>query len=234
MKCIRIKTIFFIIGISLGLIQSCTNPEQEVKTGEEQNTVITAPPEDTLNYFIISNYLTTDPEKWKNIFESNDSIFNQQQIRVLKIFKEFENANSIFVLFKVSDVKEALTVLSAPGYLQEIAKSGSSLVKETVYHAHGRYNPDIDDNSNYLLINHKVNEFSEWKGVFEASENSRLEKGIEMCRVFTTMDNANDVSILFSATMDSAKKHFTSPGVQTVIKASGVIGDINVKYLRVF
>src|SRR5207249_10414193 len=63
------------------------------------------------------------------------------------------------------------------------------------------------DHMNYLLIRHKVADFAKWKPAYDAHGRARANAGLKEERLLRSIDNPNEVVLLFSAQdLDKAKQ----------------------------
>ena len=76
------------------------------------------------------------------------------------------------------------------------------------------------------LIQHEVNDFAEWKKIFDADQPKVQEAGARLLGIYTSVKNPNDVTIMFEA--PNAELYDTlmsDPERQEAIRRAGVIGE---------
>jgi len=76
----------------------------------------------------------------------------------------------------------------------------------------------------YVLMRHRVRDYSIWKLAYDANLSKRLEAGLFEQHLFCSTNNACEVNILFEATnIGSAKAYFESPELRQIMDKAGVI-----------
>ena len=85
----------------------------------------------------------------------------------------------------------------------------------------------------FLYIRLKVKNYEQWKVLFDANESTRLKHGIEMRKVFRSVAEPNEVSLLMEAeTIEQAYEFFNSSILKSRMKKAGVIDDPEIQYLE--
>lgn len=83
-----------------------------------------------------------------------------------------------------------------------------------------------------VLIHHKVSDFTTWKPVFDSAFTFRHSFGEESYKIFRSVTDPNDVTLLLSfATAAAAQKFVDSDALRSRMKEGGVIGEPNVQVL---
>jgi hypothetical protein len=86
---------------------------------------------------------------------------------------------------------------------------------------------------NYLVVHHRVRNFEQWKPVYEAHLPVREKAGVKELRLWHSVDDPNDVTLLFEASdLPKAKAFVESTDLQETMKKSGVIGEPEISYLK--
>ena len=76
----------------------------------------------------------------------------------------------------------------------------------------------------YVLIRHRVMDYSVWKLAYDAHLPKRLEAGLAEQHLFRSANDANEVIILFEARyINRAKTFFESPELRERMEKAGVI-----------
>src|SRR5580704_13696496 len=85
----------------------------------------------------------------------------------------------------------------------------------------------------HVMIRHKVADFGKWKQAFDAHLNKRMGAGETGCRLFHSIDDPRDVTLLLDwESVDSARRFMTSEDLRSAMKNAGVVGDARVHYLQ--
>ncbi|WP_406657299.1 hypothetical protein V7O62_01720 [Methanolobus sp. ZRKC2] len=84
----------------------------------------------------------------------------------------------------------------------------------------------------YLLVKHKVKDFSKWKPGFDEYSSKRKETGSKGGMLFRTSDDPNEVEILLEwDTLEDARKFNESKELEEKMKELGVIGNLDISVL---
>lgn len=87
--------------------------------------------------------------------------------------------------------------------------------------------------SNYLLIRHKVRDFSMWKTGYDAHLPKRIEAGLTEAHFFQSNSDLNEVVILFKAEDLGRAKTFTeSADLREIMQKLGVIDKPDIYFLK--
>jgi hypothetical protein len=85
----------------------------------------------------------------------------------------------------------------------------------------------------YMLVRHKVADFSQWKRVFDAHAAAQQESGMKVEKVLRNIDEPNEVFLLFEVTQIAKARAFvTSPEVPQAMQASGVVDNPDIYFLE--
>jgi hypothetical protein len=85
---------------------------------------------------------------------------------------------------------------------------------------------------NYILIRHKVMDFSTWKRVYDGHIGKRTEAGLTEKYLLRGVGDPNEVTILFEARdIAKAKAFGESPDLRDRMKEGGVIGKPDIYFL---
>jgi len=84
----------------------------------------------------------------------------------------------------------------------------------------------------YLYVRHKVKDFDAWHKVFASNAKDQEESGLIDCQLLRTVDDPNDVAMLFRVTDLMKAREFTNaPEADQARDQSGVIGEPTVLWL---
>ena len=76
-----------------------------------------------------------------------------------------------------------------------------------------------------MIIHHKVKDYTAWRPVYDAHENSRSSAGITNARVFRRAEDPNDLVILADVSdATKARSWMTSEDLKSAMQKAGVIG----------
>src|SRR5271167_1401217 len=85
----------------------------------------------------------------------------------------------------------------------------------------------------HVLLRHKVADFSRWKESFDSHLNTRMRAGELGFRLFQSVDDPRDVTLLLDWDgVDSARKFMTSEDLRNRMQQAGVVGAPDVQYIE--
>lgn len=75
-----------------------------------------------------------------------------------------------------------------------------------------------------VIVQHEVKDFAEWKKVFDADESNRMNAGVKLLGLYTSVQNKNDVTMIFEApNPELFAAMMSDPARQKDIEKAGVI-----------
>jgi quinol monooxygenase YgiN len=84
----------------------------------------------------------------------------------------------------------------------------------------------------HLLIRHKVSDFAAWKATYDSHAGSRASAGLTELHLRRSIDNPNEVVMLFSvADLDKAKAFAASEDLRAAMQKAGVTDKPDVYFL---
>ena len=84
----------------------------------------------------------------------------------------------------------------------------------------------------YLLVRHKVADFSQWKRVFDSHSAAQRQAGLKITNVMHNADDANEIVLFFEADdLQKARQFVYSPDVPQAKEESGVIDKPDIYFL---
>jgi hypothetical protein len=87
--------------------------------------------------------------------------------------------------------------------------------------------------ANYVLVRHKVRDFSEWKPIYDAHHSTREEAGLRELYMMRSADDPNEVILLMEAAdLDRAKAFGASADLREAMQRAGVLDQPNIYYLK--
>jgi hypothetical protein len=87
--------------------------------------------------------------------------------------------------------------------------------------------------TNYILIRHRVKDFSEWKRIYDEHLLKRSEAGLIEKFLFRGIEDLNDVIIVFETEdLARARAFFDSAELQERMKKGGVMDRPGIYYLN--
>lgn len=87
--------------------------------------------------------------------------------------------------------------------------------------------------ASYVLVRHKVRDFSEWKRGYDAHLPKRIESGLSEKLVLRGAQDANEVFVLLEAKdLDRAKRFADSADLRETMQKAGVLDKPDVYFLN--
>ena len=85
----------------------------------------------------------------------------------------------------------------------------------------------------YLIVRHKVADFSKWKDVFDSHSASQQEAGLRVEKVLRNIEDTDEVFLLFEVTdLEKARGFVSSAEVPEAQDRSGVVDEPDIYFLR--
>jgi hypothetical protein len=85
---------------------------------------------------------------------------------------------------------------------------------------------------NHLLMRHKVSDFATWKASYDAHAAARASAGLSELHLLRSIDNPNEVVMLFAAAdLNKAKAFAASDDLRAAMQKAGVIDKPDVYFL---
>jgi hypothetical protein len=86
---------------------------------------------------------------------------------------------------------------------------------------------------NYLLVHHRVQNFPQWKVLYDEHLPTRQQAGVKEVHLWHGSEDPNDVTLLFETSDPSKAKAFAeSDNLREIMAKAGVIGKPDVVYLK--
>jgi len=83
-----------------------------------------------------------------------------------------------------------------------------------------------------MIIHHRVQNYENWRPVYDAHEPARISAGLTKGRVFRSADDPQDILILFDmADRQKAEAFAASEDLKTAMQRSGVQGKPDVQFV---
>lgn len=85
----------------------------------------------------------------------------------------------------------------------------------------------------HVLVRHKVSDFTSWKQAFDAHLHARMAAGETGCRVFQSVEDPREVTLLLDwDSVDKARRFVSSNDLRNAMQGAGVVGDPDVHYVQ--
>lgn len=87
--------------------------------------------------------------------------------------------------------------------------------------------------ANYMLVRHKVKDFTDWKREYDAHSPKRVEAGLADKYVLRGADDPNEIIVLFEAhDLEGARAFAASADLRDTMQKAGVVDKPDVYFLN--
>ena len=83
-----------------------------------------------------------------------------------------------------------------------------------------------------LAVTHEVEDYDNWRKVYDDNDDIREKYGIESGRVFQDVDNSNMITVMADGELEALKSFASSTELYEAMKASGVVGLPKTTFLQ--
>ena len=84
----------------------------------------------------------------------------------------------------------------------------------------------------YMLAQHKVEDFANWKEVFDSLVDLRKKNGEKSAQILHDADNPNSLTLLFEwDNLNNARQYAQSPELKAAMQRAGVAGPPTISFL---
>jgi hypothetical protein len=85
---------------------------------------------------------------------------------------------------------------------------------------------------NFLMVQHRVEDYEKWKVVYDNHEGTRDEYGVKEKYVLRNIEDMNQVTILFEiADISRSKEFIHSKSLQEAMEKAGILGEPEFVFL---
>jgi hypothetical protein len=234
MKQIRFLATSFTASMFM-LLSSCSSGDDK-KTDETTSTTSTAPTTEKAaetptpakpSNVMIMQFKVTDFAKWQAKYElkERDSIRRSYGLTSYVAGRGLDDPNKVIVILKMDDANKAKELTASQGMKDRMKEAGVSGTPAFSY-----LEVVMDDNSpldqtNRLMMTHKVKDWDAWKKEFDSHKQVRIDAGlIDRALGYNVNDN-HQVSLVFAVTdMTKAKAFLQSADLKDKMEKAGVEG----------
>jgi hypothetical protein len=174
---------------------------------------------------MIMHLKVADFAKWKPTYESRDSIRHSYGLSNYAVGRGLDDPNSVIVYLKMEDANKAKELTASQGMKDRMKEAGVIGKSSFEY-----LDVVMDDNSpieqtNRLLVTHKVKDWDAWKKEFDNDKQVRIDAGLIDRGIGHDIDDPHKVSVVFAVTdMQKAKAFMQSQDLKDKMEKAGVEG----------
>lgn len=217
----------------LMLLSSCNSNDDkktEDTTATAATTTETAPettPPPKLSNVMIMQFKVTDFAKWQSKYElkERDSIRRAAGLTNYVVGRGLDDPNRVIVFLKMEDANKAKELTGSQGMKDRMKEAGVSGTPTFHY-----LEVVMDDNSpidqtNRLMMTHKVKEWDGFKNEFDKHKQVRLDAGLIDRAIGHPIDDPHEAILVFAVTdMAKAKAFLQSKDLKDKMEKAGVEG----------
>jgi len=229
MKQVRFLATTFAASLLIFLFSCGSGNNKKTEETTKDTTTAEKVPETTtpakLSNVMIMQFKVADFDKWKPLYELRDSIRRSYGLTNYIVGRGLDDPNKVIVFLKMEDANKAKELTSSQGMKDRMKEAGVTGPTSFDY-----LTVVMDDNSsieqtNRLLMKHKVKDWDAWKKEFDDHKPVRIEAGLIDRGLGYSVDDNHQVSIVFAVTdMAKAKAFMQSKDLKDKMEKAGVEG----------
>jgi hypothetical protein len=224
---IIIATAFFSCGGSANKNTGDTTAKKDSDTTKKAMAPAMAVPFDVVDV----RHDVKDYDKWRPLFDADSTNRKANGGQDLAVAREVDNANSLLVVVKVSDMAKAKAMMADPKLKATMDKAGVISKPDVNYYHIIRFggNPRAKQ---FVVVNHKVKDFDAWLKVYDGEGPAkRASNGMVDIALGRGVNDPNMVHLAFEVTdMAKAKAAFASDDLKKLMMSAGVIGKPDIRF----
>ena len=172
-----------------------------------------------------------DYSKWRPLFNADSTARKASGLEDLVVGRGLEKNNNIMVVLKASDVQKAKAFGADPRLKAAMDKAGVISKPDVELFHVIRFNPDSKE-KDWVVITHKVKDFSAWVKVFDAEGTAtRATFGLVDVALARGIDDSTQVHIVFDIKdMAKAKARMNDPALKKLMTDAGVVGAPKIEF----
>jgi hypothetical protein len=215
-------TLIFLFSCGSGDNKKTEETTTDTSTAEKvPETIAPAKPSNVM----VMQFKVADFAKWKPMYESRDSIRHSYGLSNYIVGRGLDDPNMAIVFLKMEDASKAKELTASQGMKDRMKEAGVTGKASFQY-----LEVVMDDNSpieqtNRLMITHKVKDWDAWKKEFDDHKQARMDAGLIDRGLGHDVDDNHQVSIVFAVTdMAKAKAFIQSKDLKDKMEKGGVEG----------
>jgi hypothetical protein len=227
MKQIKFLATTFVASILI-FLYSCNSDDKKTEETTTNTTSEKAPetkPAPKLSNVMIMQFKVADFAKWQSKYESRDSIRRAYGLTNYAAGRGLDDPNRVIVFLKMEDANRAKELTASQGMKDRMKEAGVTGTPSFNY-----IEVVMDDNSpieqtNRLLMMHKVKDWDAWKKEFDNNKQVRIDAGLIDRALGHDIDDTHQAAIVFAVTdMAKAKAFLQSQDLKDKMEKAGVEG----------
>jgi hypothetical protein len=187
-----------------------------------------------LTNLVVVRHKVANYAKWKMGYDAHDSARAANGLSNYIIARGIPDSNTVFVMMKAADMVKAKEFASSEDLKNTMQKAGV-VGMPTVGYINVVWNDASKiDQTQRLMVTHKVKDWDEWKKAFDEDKQARIDAGLIDRGVGYTSGDSHNVMVVFAITdMAKAKAFVASKDLKDKMAKAGVDGPPSFFYYNI-
>lgn len=182
---------------------------------------------------VMVTHEVNDFETWKTGYDNDLGRRKELGLHEKLFLRDAGNSNSITVIFEVSDLDKTRQFFNDP-HLAEIMKKAGVISKPEITYFKVS-NSGIPMKDAFLLVKHKVEDYTVWRKAYDDHKKVRSEYGLTLTALGRDTDDPSNIIVLFNnGKTENIVAFLEKSDLKEAMKNAGVIGEPNISVLQVY
>ncbi len=209
-------------------------PKEQAESSEEavEEEVVEAAGEEAVpEATLVIMHEVADFDAWKTAYDDHRSMREEAGLIDFGVFQQEGSANMVAVGFGCTDMAKAKEFMASEDLKSAMENAGVTGEPQVNFIKAEVVIEGESPSNDYLSVIHEVSDYSAWKTVFDGHEAARQESGLVLRDLSRSMDNPNEVWLLFAVTdRPGADVFMNGEDLAKAMEESGVVGEPQVAY----
>lgn len=223
--CIVASMTMFLFSCGSANEKTANATKDTSQTNTEQKVPETTAPAKPVNIVVIKHKVA-DFAKWKMGYDAHDSARRANGLTRYFISRGLgSDSNTVLVVLNTNNIIKAKEFASSSDLKEAMEKSGVKGSPTMIYDELVWDDNSKIDQTNRLMVTHKVKDFDVWKKEFDSHKQARIDAGLIDRGVAHAAGDSHLVTLVFAVTdMAKAKAFIVSKDLKDKMAAAGVEG----------
>lgn len=245
MKPIKLLTV--VAAVASLLLLSCGSGNSEKKSEDKMSDTSSVKPTTTtqenkpdasasgkLTNLVVVKHKIASYAKWKMGYDMHDSARVANGLSNYIIARGIPDSNTVIIMMKAADMVKAKEFASSEDLKNTMQKAGV-VGMPTISYINVMWNDASKiDQTQRLMVTHKVKDLDEWKRAFDDGKQARVDAGLIDRGIGYTSGDRNNVMVVFAISdMAKAKAFVASKDLKDKMAKAGVDGPPSFFYYNI-
>lgn len=194
----RITRLFLFIPIITFLAWSCGN-EKPTTESEEVSTEIPFHENSEMDSYLVIGHKVDDYSTWKAAYDLSGPVREKHGIKTQMVLQGFSEENMAMVLTHIDNVDQAKEYVTSENLKRSMEVAGVEGEMDLFWLKHRLESNSPSKKECIVYMSFKVSDFEAWKKAFIGDFETEPNKDFDVLHVFQSIENANEVSMIFAA-----------------------------------